>query len=495
MDLTRDTALSAFVLISLGSGSFLIVRALLELRSASPWWSRSGPLALSGVTLIVALVLGRGSETADVLRLRVQDADGLTAVIITVLSLAVGVGVGDYVFVRLVPIATSWIQRAVSRFAGPKVAPIVSSGMVLGSGAVIALSALVGLEVIDPVVEARVGPSSDVEVELMAEYQLPDEPKDLVFRDERSGYLSSASSIHFFELPTQADGELRLRTVTAPGELTNPRGLGLASGFLFVAEQGERRPDAPRGLYSIEGSVIRFTVGADGDLSERTEIIQGVPIANELHGINGIAEGPDGMLYLSVGSIKERIGADVPNVEWLGTILRFDEAGRNLDVYARGLRNVYDLEFDEQGSLWGVDNDGPTLRDYRAEEVLQIKEDHHYGYPFEGTYGRFAVRTDGPVWALSGYDFEGTAGIELSENLGLRPGLFIGARVLSLFRFDRDEDGPFAWGKSDVQAPQVVFARQGYFTIVEAGDDGLLYVGVNGLSLDSHLYVLKVTDR
>ena len=75
----------------------------------------------------------------------------------------------------------------------------------------------------------------------------------------------------------------------------------------------------------------------------------------------------------------------VTDEAWLGTVLRFHLDAENIEIYANGLRNIYDLEFDDAGPLWGVDNDGPTWRGFRAEEVVQIKEGANYGHPYEGT--------------------------------------------------------------------------------------------------------------
>jgi len=93
-------------------------------------------------------------------------------------------------------------------------------------------------------------------------------------------------------------------------------------------------------------------------------------------------------------------------------------------VFARGLRNVYGLAFDDRGGLWGVDNDGETASGWRAEEVLHIRPGRHYGYPQEGSFGLHEIRDDLAIWHVEGV---GSAGILWAGDVGLGPGLLIGS--------------------------------------------------------------------
>ena len=440
---------------------------------------------------MIATFISRPAETFDVLRLRLSDLSGVATAGVFVVSIATGLGIADYLFARLAPMVTSLLTRNADRGLRVRVAALTTAA------ACVALIAVtwVTVNVLDPSVQGQSGSDTSFPVRLRAEFDLPSEPRDLVFTGVDRGYISFEDSISAFEI-TGAEDELDLvlTEMAGPDVIVNPRGLAFIDGFLFASEQGEPMADAPTGLYSTGGQVVRFTVTAQGELTEKTNLITDVPIANSLHGINGMAIGPDGFVYLSVGGTRDPIDPLPQNFEWLGSILRFRPDGTDLEVFANGLRNVYDLEFDTKGRLWGVDNDGPTYRGYRAEEILQIKQGANYGYPFEGTFDNHQVRTDGPVWAFQGHDLEGSAGIELTETLGLPTGLLIGARTLTHFRYAEDDSGLFAHGEFDFQGHEAVFVRQGYFTIVEASENRLLYVGVTGLSLQSNLYILEVTS-
>jgi hypothetical protein len=484
MIFTRETVLSAVVLVFASLGLYLIVLSMLgksreaKVRTAT---------AIAGVAILSTIIATRPSTAWDLARFRIEDVSGILAVAVIVGSIVAGVALGDYAFSRIVPGIASW------PLWGRRDDDIAEGSMVLVLGLLFAGLGFVSVQTIDPNVQAKVG-ESGLQTEVAAEFALPDEPRDLVFTGVNTGFISFPNSIAHFTVTESTNGlTLELEEAVGSNEISNPRGLAINDQYLFVAEQGEPEEDAPTGMFSTNGEVVRFTIGGDQALSNRTVIVDQVPVANVLHGINGMAVSDDGQIYLSIGGTKNPFSPSPPNEEWLGTIIRFDPDGNDLEVFAQGLRNVYDLEFDQQGRLWGVDNDGPTVRDYRAEEIIQIKEGEHYGYPVEGTFGNH-VRTDEPVWAYTGHDVEGSAGIELTERLGLQSGLLIGSRTLIFFEYGEDENGIYASTDVDVQGNPTVFERQGYFTIVEASDSGLLYVGVAGLSLQDNLYLLRLSD-
>jgi len=86
----------------------------------------------------------------------------------------------------------------------------------------------------------------------------------------------------------------------------------------------------------------------------------GVHLAYAGHDMHGLTVGPDGRIYWTIGdkgvSVKSKEGRHFkyPNQ---GALLRCDPDGRNFEVYARGLRNVQEIAFDQFGNIFGVDND------------------------------------------------------------------------------------------------------------------------------------------
>ena len=97
------------------------------------------------------------------------------------------------------------------------------------------------------------------------------------------------------------------------------------------------------------------------------------------HENNGPAIGSDGKLYVPIGSSCDACGEeDVRSA----SVTRFDLDGSNQEVYARGLRNVYQLAFHpEDGTLWAADN-GRDDQGYAVPEELNlVVEGGAYAYP------------------------------------------------------------------------------------------------------------------
>jgi hypothetical protein len=230
------------------------------------------------------------------------------------------------------------------------------------------------------------------------------------------------------------DGEI-LR-VTVGGErvtwssatlLDHPRGLAIADGTLYavevvsmpcVSEPGCPEDPLERELANLAHSgarVVALDIRADGSLGAPRSILDGIPVVGRDHNANDLEIGPDGMLYLSVGNVDQLWQAPDrlsevtrPHLDWLGTILRIDPATGTASAWASGLRNVYGLAFSPDGRLFGVDNDGPTLRGWREEELDELTQGANYGYPLDASFGPYAMRTGFPIYAL---DPGGHAGI------------------------------------------------------------------------------------
>ncbi len=87
MSFTRDTALSAFILAAIGLGVYLLGRSLWERRSGFPTREWLATAAV-GIGVILTTVIVRPSESGDVVRLRVEDAEGVFSILIALIALA-----------------------------------------------------------------------------------------------------------------------------------------------------------------------------------------------------------------------------------------------------------------------------------------------------------------------------------------------------------------------------------------------------------------------
>jgi glucose/arabinose dehydrogenase len=140
-----------------------------------------------------------------------------------------------------------------------------------------------------------------------------------------------------------------------------PLGLLWIGDTLYVSDDGN--------VWSVRGN-------------ERSAIVRGIPTAQ--HSTDGMALGPDGKIYLGVGTTCNACREDDPRS---GTIVRFEPDGTGFEIFARGFRNPYDLAFHPRdGSLWATDNGRDDLGTEVPDELNLVQQDKHYGWP--ECYGR-----------------------------------------------------------------------------------------------------------
>jgi len=180
---------------------------------------------------------------------------------------------------------------------------------------------------------------------------------------------------------TNGDGIFDNNTKFAEG-FKFPRGIAIEpkTGDVYVASLGQI-------------NALRDTNG-DGVADENRVVIDNLFYVDASHANNGIAFGPDGKLYITEGHPRQnqvqinpknkrvRYKGE-PVSEWAGTILRADPDGKNIEIFAKGFRNPYDLAFDAQGALYATDN-GEDLKQGKPEgdELNLIEQGGDYGFPF-----------------------------------------------------------------------------------------------------------------
>ena len=143
--------------------------------------------------------------------------------------------------------------------------------------------------------------------------------------------------------------------------------------------------------FSREGSIFRITDNnGDGRSDGSKELISDLPHqVYSNHSNNGISFGPDGLLYLTLGSTSDH-GPEESDIA--GSILTINPDGTDLTVYARGFRNPFDLDFCSDGKLFATDN-GPDQLNFNEDpstdrlvyrppdELNLVDRGKNYGYP------------------------------------------------------------------------------------------------------------------
>ncbi|MEP4191560.1 MAG: PQQ-dependent sugar dehydrogenase, partial [Sneathiella sp.] len=146
--------------------------------------------------------------------------------------------------------------------------------------------------------------------------------------------------------------------------LNVPNGIALdREGRLYIAEQHQ---------------ISRF------DREGRQEVVvpPGLLPDRRHHGWRYIGVSPDGALYVSVGAPCNI--CKVKGVE--GTILKFETATFNSEIFAEGVRNSVGFDWHPKtGELFFTDNGGDNLGDDIPPDELNHAPaaGQHFGYPFE----------------------------------------------------------------------------------------------------------------
>jgi glucose/arabinose dehydrogenase len=204
---------------------------------------------------------------------------------------------------------------------------------------------------------------------------------------------------------TNGDGIADVSRIVSTGlreDLRGVHGLALSDGRLYMVTETE---------------LLSAPIRANGDLGETTVHIDDIPAGGQ-HPNRTIEFGPDGALYLSIGST---CNACVEPMDEHATMLRVNTRTWEREIFAEGLRNTIGFGWHPvSGRLYGLDhNSDGRGNDWPPEELNHIQEGRHYGWPFCGGDRRvdwqlpadpdgenretFCARTEPPVLVYQGH--------------------------------------------------------------------------------------------
>jgi len=160
----------------------------------------------------------------------------------------------------------------------------------------------------------------------------------------------------------------------------------------FMAPAGLAFQPGTERLY-VSSRVIDQNVDGEAEVAvveggEITPLISGLPCCyTAMHSANGIAFGPDGYGYVAVGGRADHgeilsgpnAGEQDERHPYEASILRFSPDGTQVETYARGFRNSYDIAWDADGHLFATDN----MPDFGPpEEFHRVVPGGEHGYPW-----------------------------------------------------------------------------------------------------------------
>jgi glucose/arabinose dehydrogenase len=152
-----------------------------------------------------------------------------------------------------------------------------------------------------------------------------------------------------------------VRLTAGPGGPTSTTlvsGLTLPHGLTFVGST----------LYVAESNAVRSYPYRGGAVGEATTVVDGLPDARSpdlrgayAHALKSVAVGPDGSVYVSVGSTANISPADRESTPQRASILRVPPGGGAAEPFARGVRNGTGLAIAPDGAVWTAVNNRDNI--------------------------------------------------------------------------------------------------------------------------------------
>lgn len=179
-------------------------------------------------------------------------------------------------------------------------------------------------------------------------------------------YATSPSKGEVFALPdANKDGVADSMKVFADG-LGGVHGIAFKDKAVYVATEGE---------------IVRLEDTNNDGVADKRDVLASDLPTGAGHSTRTIAFGPDGKLYVSVGSSCNVCTESNPK---RAAISLYSADGKFEKVYAKGLRNAVGIIFNSiTGELWATDNGRDNLGDnIPPETIYNVKEDTDYGWPF-----------------------------------------------------------------------------------------------------------------
>jgi len=178
-----------------------------------------------------------------------------------------------------------------------------------------------------------------------------------------------------------------------PGSLVMLRdtdGDGKADTRKTVAEKKDLHGVAVRGdevWFTTVKEVYVADRKEDGTLGEPRLIVDDLPDGGQ-HPNRTLAFGPDGKLYITVGST---CNACAETSDESATVLRAEPDGSGRTIFASGLRNTIGIDWHPKtGALYGLDHGIDWLGDdEQPEEFNRLEQGKKYGWPY--VWGRGGI--------------------------------------------------------------------------------------------------------
>lgn len=190
--------------------------------------------------------------------------------------------------------------------------------------------------------------------------------RQMALGDKGTLFVGSLAAGNVYAIVDAADKKSKQVLVIAKG-LHLPAGVAFKDGALYV---------------SAVDRILRFDNIEDNLHNPPKPVIVNDTFPKETHhGWKFIAFGPDGLLYVPVGAPCNICAPKTP----YASIMRMQPDGKNLEIFAEGIRNTVGFDWDPKTrELWFTDNGRDSLgNDIPPDELNHApKQGMNFGFPF-----------------------------------------------------------------------------------------------------------------
>ena len=189
-------------------------------------------------------------------------------------------------------------------------------------------------------------------------------PRFITFSPDGTLFVAERGANSIIALPDpQHTGKASQRVVVVDG-LDSPSSLVFYQGALYVGEASR---------------VSRFIINADLKVTSKQVIVPHLPTDGN-HVTRTVLIGPDGNLYVSIGSTCNNCVESDPQ---RATVWMYHLDGSNGRLYAKGLRNAVGMAVNPWNhQIWATNNGRDLLGDDIPPETLYALQDGgNYGWP------------------------------------------------------------------------------------------------------------------
>ena len=189
-------------------------------------------------------------------------------------------------------------------------------------------------------------------------------PRFLTFSSDGVLYVAESAGGRVTALPMDPATKTAARHVTVASGLDHPTSLSFAGDTLYVGETSR---------------VTRMDIGPEMQASNSRRIIPDLP-SSGIHVTRTVLIGPDGMLYVSIGSSCNVCDESDPH---RASVWQYRADGSGGRRYARGLRNAVGMAINPvTHAIWVTNNGRDLMGDNTPPDTIYaLQQGGNYGWP------------------------------------------------------------------------------------------------------------------